>query len=228
MTGPNRDNPIEQFIAESYAAGDPTGWFERLYAAAETGAATVPWDRGAPHRLLVPWARQRRPDGHGKRALVVGCGLGDDAEFVAGLGYDTLAFDIAASAIRAAQDRFPNSEVTYLTANLLDPPQEWRQAFDLVVEIQTVQSLPPRLHPEAIANVRSFVSPAGTLLILAAAGSEGAPVSGPPWPLTRSEIESFASDGLQAVDIAEIPDAEQPAVHRWCAEFQWPPEGTTR
>ena len=95
---------------ESIAAGDPTGWFERLYAAAADGLTAVPWDRRAPSPLLVQWAaaseraeRQpsaTRPDGptatKTETALVVGCGLGDDAEFIASLGFRTVAFDISA------------------------------------------------------------------------------------------------------------------------------------
>jgi ubiquinone/menaquinone biosynthesis C-methylase UbiE len=73
---------------------------------------------------------------------VVGCGLGDDAEYVAGRGFDTVAFDISASAIRAARRRYPDSAVHYVTADLLDPPGEWERAFDLVVESLTLQALP--------------------------------------------------------------------------------------
>lgn len=91
-----------RLAAESIAAGDPTGWFERLYSAAEAGPTAVPWDRGVPSPHLVHWASDRRLAGAGKRALVVGCGLGEDAEFVAGLGFHTVAFDISASVIAAA------------------------------------------------------------------------------------------------------------------------------
>jgi SAM-dependent methyltransferase len=228
MTEVNREDPIHDFIDESYAAGDPTGWFDRLYAAAEDGAATVPWDRGSPHRLLAPWAESRGLDGDGKRAVVVGCGFGDDAEYIASLAYDTVAFDIAPAAIRAAQRRFPDTRVRYVAANLLNPPDDWRESFDLVVECQTVQSLPQPLHPESIANVGNFVAPGGTLIVLAAAGKDDdVPHDDPPWPLTPSEIDRFAAAGLEAVDIAVIADADQPDVRRWCAEFRRPPEPAT-
>ncbi len=95
---------------ESIAAGDPTGWFERLYAAAADGTTGVPWDRRAPSPLLVQWAEGRAlrsKAGRAPVALVVGCGLGDDAEFIAGLGFRTVAFDISASAIGAAQAALP-------------------------------------------------------------------------------------------------------------------------
>ena len=48
---------------ESIAAGDPTGWFERVYAAAADGTIGVPWDRRAPSPLLVQWAADRGLNG---------------------------------------------------------------------------------------------------------------------------------------------------------------------
>jgi len=105
-----------RLVARAPSAGDPTGWFEPLYAAAEEGTAVVPWDRGAPHWLLTAWAERKPLNGDGRRALVVGCGLGADAEYVAGRGFAVLAFDISASAIRAARRRFPGSAVDYQVA----------------------------------------------------------------------------------------------------------------
>lgn len=105
MTDP--DEHVRRLAAESLTGDDPTGWFERLYTQASAGQAVVPWDRGAPHALLVDWADGRHGTG---RALVVGCGLGSDAEFVAGLGYDTVAFDVSVSAVRASRERFPGSQ----------------------------------------------------------------------------------------------------------------------
>jgi hypothetical protein len=45
-----------QLSAESVAAGDATGWFERLYAEAEAGVSVVPWADGLPDPQLVEWA----------------------------------------------------------------------------------------------------------------------------------------------------------------------------
>lgn len=214
MSERDPDQDARRLAAEALAVDDPTGWFERLYAEAEGGDAVVPWDRGAPHRLLVEWAEARDLDGAGGRALVVGCGLGDDAEYVAGLGFRTVAFDVSEAAIRGARRRFPGSEVRYLTADLLDLPVGWRQAFDLVVEIQTVQSLPVSLHRQATASIRDTVAPGGTLIVIGAVGGDG-PAAGPPWPLTRLEIDAFATAALRPVRIEEVPDT----VPRWRAEF---------
>jgi SAM-dependent methyltransferase len=203
-------------------SGDPTGWFEELYLAAEAGEAEVPWNRDEPNPRLVSWSERERIDGGGRRALVVGSGLGMDAEYVARLGFDTTAFDIAPTAIRVARERFPDSPVHYVVADLLDPPADWREAFDFVLESITVQALPPHLHAEATKRVTEFVRPGGVLLVLSAAGEEGDEPDGPPWPLTRMEIEAFASGGLEPVQIEELHDPSDTFPRRWRAEFRRP------
>jgi SAM-dependent methyltransferase len=204
----------------SVGAGDPTGWFERLYAAAEAGAGIVPWDREEPHPLLVRWAAERGLHGDGRRALVVGSGTGDDAEFIAGLGFDTVAFDISASAVRAARRRYPGSLVRYEVANLLYPPAGWRRAFDLVVESLTLQSLPDPPRRDAIRRVGELVAPGGTLIVNTRARDEADdPIDGPPWALTRAEIDAIAASGLEPV---RIEDIDEPEARRWRAEFRRP------
>jgi hypothetical protein len=198
---------------------DAVGWFDRLYVAAEQGEAEVPWDRGEPNPLLIQWAERRRPTGD--RALVIGSGLGSDAEYVAGLGFETTAFDISETAIATTRRRFPDSRVSYQVADLLDMPAEWRQAFDLVVESITVQSLPARLHREAIEAVVETVAPGGTLIVLSAARAENEPVDGPPWPLTPSEIAQF-SEGLRTVRFEDLRDAQDPFYRRWRVELRRP------
>jgi SAM-dependent methyltransferase len=198
---------------------DAIGWFESLYVAAEHGEAEVPWDRGEPNPLLVQWAEKRRPAGD--RALVIGSGLGADAEYVAGLGFETTAFDISETAIATTRRRFPDSLVTYRVADLLDMPADWRGAFDLVVESITVQSLPPRLHREAIEDVIATVAPGGTLIVISAARAENEPVDGPPWPLTPSEIALFG-EGLRTIGFEDLRDAQDPFYRRWRVELRRP------
>lgn len=200
----------------------PTAWFEPLYAAAARGETTVPWDRHAPHWLLTQWAGQRTgPEGH--RAVVVGCGTGDDAEYVVTLGFDDTAFDVSSSAIEAARQRYPGSVVDYVTADLFALPRTWPASFDLVDESQTVQALPRSLREAATHAIASLVAPNGTLVVLAAMGRQSDPARpGPPWPLTLDDMERFATTGLETVGIDEVPDPHQPGVRRWCAEFRRP------
>lgn len=219
MSEQDPDEDARRLAAESLAAGDPIGWFERLYAESGAGAAIVPWDSGTPYAMLAEWAAKREVRGDGRRALVVGCGLGDDAAYVAEAGFDTVAFDVSESAVEQAKKRFPASGVLFRRADLFDPPQEWREAFDLVVEVMTVQALPEDLHAGAIERIASFVRPGGTLLVIASARDEGGPVFAPPWPLTPSEIAAFATGGLVPYEIEDFRDGER---HRCRATFHRP------
>lgn len=196
---------------------DPMAPFERMYIAAAEGRDALPWDRGGPHPLLEQWARDL--DGAGRRALVVGSGLGTDAEFLAGRGFDVVGFDASPTAIAMARERFADSSVDYRVTDLLDLPAEWHHAFALVVESLTVQSMPIAYHAQATASVARAVAPGGTLLVIATARDAGGAVpDGPPWPLTRAEIEAFAGEGLEPVRIEEIRAPGVPA--RWRAQLR--------
>jgi hypothetical protein len=83
-----------------------------------------------------------------------------------------------------------------------------------------VQALPDPPRPAAIANVASLVAPGGTLLVLAAAREQHEPANGPPWPLTRAEVESFATGGVEAVRIEDLRHMPEPWERRWRAEFR--------
>jgi SAM-dependent methyltransferase len=170
--------------------------FEAIYADAEAGAAKPPWDYGAPRPQLVEWAEVQNLTGVGREAVVVGCGYGADAEFLVERGFRTRGFDFAPTAIAGARRMHPDSEVSYLVADVLDLPREWLGLFDLVVESLTVQSMPPVQHTVAARNIGALVAPEGTLLVLATAREDGPEVKGPPWPLTRAELELFANGDL--------------------------------
>ena len=221
MAQPNAAIPHWRPRSEWVAVDDHRDWFERLYVAADDGEVVVPWDRnGQPHRLLDQWARQRRFVGEGRRAIVVGCGLGGDAEYLAGLGFATVGFDFAATAIGTTRERFPDSPVEYHVADLLDPLSAWLEAYDFVFESLTVQSLPRAFRVSAISRVRQLVAPGGTLLVIAAA-TDQTPTdddpNGGPWPLTPAEVQSFARGDLQLVSLEDLRD---PDARRWRAEFR--------
>lgn len=209
-------------------SGDYVGWFETLYQEAEQGVSVVPWADRVPNPHLVAWAvargtaaldvSERQPS-----ALVVGCGLGDDAEYVAQLGYRVTAFDISATAVDAARRRFAGSAVDYVVADLLAPPEAWDGAFDLVVEIYTIQPIYGPARAEAIRVLPRLVAPGGTLLAIARATTQPDPERDPaamPWPLTRAEIDALAGDELKPVSVRTVEDDESSPVLRWIAEYR--------
>ena len=211
-----------QLAAEYLAKGDPVGWFEQLYREGEQDKTVVPWaDLGPNPNLLDFWRRNPLP-AHGKSALLLGCGFGDDAEQLAAWGFDTTAFDVSATAIQACRRRFPSSSVHYQAADLLAPPPAWIARFDFVLESYTLQVLPPSVRATAIRIVSEFVNPGGLLLFIARARDEHDPDGQMPWPLLRRELEGVTQYGLRQLSFEDFPDHESPPVRRFRALYQKP------
>lgn len=171
-------------------------WFEQLYASAGEDFERIPWAHLAPRPGLVRWL-DRNPPAPATPALVIACGLGDDAEELARRGCEVEAFDLSPTAIATARRRFPGTRVAYRVADLFDLPREWRRRFGIVVEVQTVQSIPPEHHRAAILAIAETVATHGRLLIRAATRAEHEPAPSRPWPLAPSEIAAFADEGLE-------------------------------
>lgn len=201
---------------EALAAGEPVAWFDTLYREARAGTTVVPWADLTPNPHLVAWLDRHAASG---RALDVGSGLGDNAEELARRGFDVTAFDVAPTAIAQTRERFPDSPVEYLAADLLQPPSAWLEGFDLVAETYTLQVLPPLARERAIASLRRLVAPGGTLLVIARGREPHEPEGAMPWPLTRAEVEAIAEGELTLVEIEDFLDEEDPPVRRLRATF---------
>lgn len=162
-----------------------TSWFDPLYAAAGRDPSGVPWAHLEPCAWVTDFLA-RRPGGG--KAAVVGCGLGDDAEAVAGAGYATVAFDVSRHAVAWCRERFPDSLVDYRVADLFDLPEDLIGAFDRVVEVRTIQSLPPSMRHDAIDAVASLIAPGGVAVIVALSRPDRTIPSGPPWAVSAEEL----------------------------------------
>jgi len=206
-------------LAKEYIdRGDALGWFEALYA--QRDVKVIPWADQKVNPNFEEWLVQKRIQGNGKKALKIGCGLGDDAERLAGLGFDVTAFDVSPTAIGWCKRRFPESKVRYLVHDLFNPPQEWERAFDFVLESYTLQVLPPDLRGRAIQCIADFVASVGTLLVIARGRKPEEPKGEMPWPLIREELEGFKAQGLKDVSFEEYLDREDPPVRRFRAEYR--------
>jgi SAM-dependent methyltransferase len=194
---------VRDWALEALDRGEPLAWFEEVYANAPDESA-IPWADMEPNPDLVAWLE--REGALSGRGLVVGCGLGDDAEELAARGCAVTAFDIAPSAIAWCRRRFPESRVDYRVADLFALPEEWRGAFDFVFEANTLQALPAELRPGAGVALAATVAPGGTLLAIARGRDEDEPPVGPPWPLTRAELLGLFP-GLETVRLEDYLDA---------------------
>lgn len=188
--------------------GDFAGFFDAVYTTAEGDANGVPWADLQPHHVALDWLQRHKIQGRGRRALVVGCGLGDDAEELAGRGFRVTAFDISPRAIAWCQQRFPNTSVAYQAADLFTTPPEWRQAFDFVLEIYTIQALSVTLRARAIASIAQCVAPGGQLLVVCRGREAEEELGTMPWPLSRDELARFQQFGLREASFEDVRDED--------------------
>ncbi|MGH7264235.1 MAG: methyltransferase domain-containing protein [Candidatus Rokuibacteriota bacterium] len=214
---------VRGIVRESLERGDGTGWFERVYATAEADPGAIPWVELRPNRPFLEWAGQEGLEGQGRTALVVGCGVGDDADELSRLGFEVVAFDIAPTAIDWCRRRFPGSRVQYRVGDVLAPPASWRHAFDFVLEAFTIQVLTGDLRARAIDSVAAFVAPGGTLLVVARGREPDEDPGSMPWPLTRDDLGRFERAGLRAARFEDYLDHQvDPPVRRFRVAYQRP------
>ena len=201
----NWDVEGSRLAGEAAADGEPTRWFEELWSAAARDEVDMPWDRSAPYPPVLAHV-DNTGDGSGRRAVVVGAGLGADAELLASRGYRTVAFDLAPSAVELARSRYPGTAVDYRVADLLDLPADLLGAFDLAVDVFTVQALPRPLRDRAVDGIRSLLAPGGELLAVQFVQEDDATEDdGPPWLVTRAEMESVADGDVSRVSLTRGP-----------------------
>ncbi|MDP3981786.1 MAG: class I SAM-dependent methyltransferase, partial [Chlamydiota bacterium] len=171
--------------------GDPFAFFESIYQEAKTDPGQIPWAHMEINPDFSEWLRQNPIQGSGQNALVIGCGLGDDAEALSQCGFEVTAFDFSPTAIGWAKSRFPETKVHYQVADLLDPPEDWAQRYDWVLEIHTIQALPIHIRQEVMACIAIFIKPGGHLLVFCRARAETSIPDGPPWPVCKKEMDYF-------------------------------------
>lgn len=209
-----------EIIQEHLQRGDGVGWFEPFYASARGNEAVIPWADAGSRQDFVEWAQESHVASSGQSALVIGCGLGDDAELLAELGYRVTAFDISPTAIEWCKRRFPETAVDYLVADMFAPPGEWLGSFDLVVEVYIVQALPPEMRMASVQAVAGFLAPGGLLLAIGWGLDDIAQRSGPPWLLSGEELAFFEQVGLTRVSFHREDDPANPIQFRYRAEFR--------
>lgn len=198
------DDLAGELGTRAVAEGEPTRWYAELWSAARRGDVSLPWDHTDAHPVLASFARPPA-EGAGRRAVVVGCGLGADSEHLARLGWDTTAFDIAPGAVAAVRERYPDSAVDYRVGDLLDLDADLARGFDLVVEIYTLQALHPSLRQAAVTGLHGLLGAGGTALVVQMVRRDDEPrTAEPPWTLTRAEVEALADDGVRLDSLDEV------------------------
>jgi len=213
-----------QRLAQDYAdRGDPNGWFEEFYAKAGGDIRKIYWADLKPNPLLLDWLGKNTAPA-GKRAITIGCGLGDDAEVLSQLGYQVTAFDISPSAIAMCRQRYSDSKVDYCVADLFDYPAKWRRAFDLVYECNTVQILKGQDRARSIEAISELVALGGNVLVSCRSRNKGEQLDAFPLALDRDEIDGFKRAGLSEIHFLTYDDDQEPPVPHFFAVYRREPE----
>lgn len=211
---------LRELIREHYKKKDYVGWFEALYSGAGRDTGKIPWADRRPNANLIAWLDREQIRGQGRSAVVVGCGLGDDAELLARHGFKVTAFDVSSSAIEWAKQRFPRTSVTYAQADLFNLPAEWVGGFEFVFEAYTIQALPQLVRNQAIDAVASLCKPGGEVLVICRARGDDEPTEEVPFPVSPAEMARFDSGGLRRMAFEDFFDGQDPPVRRFRVLYQ--------
>ncbi len=204
--------------AEFAARGDVLGWFDALYKEAAGENEKIPWADLEPNRYFRAFAEKNGLRGNGRSALVVGCGLGDDARYLDDLGFKVTAFDISPTAIEWARRLHADRDIKFEVADLFEAAAEWknpvatapgsyiRGGFDFVLEVYTIQPLPLEMREATIDAVASFVAPGGELVVVTRGREDDEEPDELPWPMSRRELSRFETHGLVEKHFELMPD----------------------
>lgn len=208
-----------KLASDAVSAGRPLDWFDELYRIAEGDESAILWADMTVNPNLHDWLKREQVTGHGRRVAIVGCGPGDDAELLQTLGFTVTAFDISPTAIEWCRRRFPDSAVDYCVVDLFDMPPDWNSAFDLIVEVYTLQVFPMDLQQRALEALSALVADGGTLLVIARGRDDDDDPGSMPWPLRRRDLDALTSLGLSEVAFEDFIDQEDPPVRRFRAQY---------
>ena len=216
-----------ELAAEFAGRGDNVGWFEEFYKEAAGDNEQIPWADLEPNRFFREWAEDVGLKGEGRTALVVGCGLGDDAKYLADLGFDVTGFDISPTAIEWAKKLHAETEIKFEVADLFEPRAEWVAAddandtgFDFVLEIYTIQPLPIEIRESVIDAIARFVAKDGELVVVTRGREDDEEPVELPWPLSRKDLSRFETHGLKQTDFRIIDGDEDPPVPRFVVQYR--------
>jgi len=200
-----RHNLLEIYN-KSNTSGNPLSWFEEIYNQADSNREWIPWDWKEPHPFVVEWIEKSENKGN---ALVIGCGLGEDAAYLSKNGWNVTAFDISETAIKWASEIHKDPGIDWKVADLFYLPDSWKMRYDLVLEVHILQAIQEDLMIEAREKLAPLVSINGHLVCIGKLRINDEIVEGPPWPMSKESIEETGKE-LDIVEfhVSHIPEKE--------------------
>lgn len=150
----------------------------------------APWETGQPQPAVI---RLAADGGFAGAVLDAGCGTGDNALHVAGLGSPVLGVDVAETALTIARAKAAERgiAVEFAAADAFRLERLGRR-FETVLDCGLFHSLDPDERPGYVASLASVTEHNATLYVLCF--SDSGPEAGP-HPVRREEIEEAFNPG---------------------------------
>ena len=207
-------------VKEHQEKDRPLAWFDSIYTDAKGDYRAVFWADLAPSPYLVSWLEKNPANKQRKKAVVIGCGVGDDAEALSSFGYDVTAFDISQEAINLCKGRYKDTKVNYVVENLFEYPAYWMTAYDVVYECNTIQVLPGKYRAQARDAMISLLKKGSKILVSCRSRKKGEQLDDIPLPLDKEEIDSFIECGLKEKSFISYDDTQIPSVPHFFAVYE--------
>lgn len=177
---------------ESRDPRTPGFWDERF----ERGF--TPWDMGGVPRQLREFAERTSP----QPVLIPGCGAAYELVFLCEAGWDATAIDFSPAAVATARAQVGRWGERVVEADFFtyEPPA----APGVIYERAFLCALPREMRAKVARRWEHLLAP-GTLL----AGYfffDDAP-KGPPFGISREELEGLLGAGFECIEDAAVPDS---------------------
>ena len=177
-------------------------FFENIYKQSQGDEEKIPWAEMQSDKFLQEYLNLHIGEG---KAIVIGCGLGDDAAALEDAGFDVTAIDISETAINWCQERYDYTDINFFVQDIFDLPSHMLGQYDFIFESRTIQSLPLIHRDKIISCICSLMAPKAKALVIAngkqakavceadisSVKKEGEKLNGPPWPLEYNELRLF-------------------------------------
>ncbi|WP_433527415.1 class I SAM-dependent methyltransferase [Nocardia pseudovaccinii] len=150
----------------------------------------APWDVGGPQRAIV---RLGADGGFAGTVLDAGCGRGENALYVAALGFSVLGVDVAETALATARAQAVERgiDVEFVAADALQLERLGRK-FETVLDCGLFHTFDGDERRGYVASLAAVTEHGGTLYVLCF--SDEGPDTGP-HPVSREELETAFDSG---------------------------------
>lgn len=164
---------------------------------------TPRWDLGQAAPPLVHYLTQPDAPKPG-RAIVLGCGRGYDAVFLAQQGFEVVGVDFAPTAIAAATQLAAAAGVDaqFMQRDIFGLLPEYAQRFDYVVEHTCFCALAPELRDRYVTLAHDLLKPHGHYIGLFFTHNRP---GGPPFGIQPETIRNLFSPQFEIIFLTETP-----------------------